>query len=182
MAKSARMCIDTNDFKEAKSRFDNAYSNWKEHWFNTCYKIAQNCQEWFKEYGFDFDEINVFPLKKRMSNNNLINSYVYLIKMFDDNGQYVYLKIGKTVNLKRRYRELRNTRYADGTNVIWTTEIKTWELPSDFLATSFEHILHHYLSTQNLENIPNDRWTPTELTEEQFKKIEEKYKTFCQLM
>lgn len=180
--KTATMCIETNDFEEAKFRFDNAYRNWKEHWFNACYEIAKKCQCYLEEYGFDFDEIAIFPLGKKVNKNNSGNAYVYLIKMFDDNGNFAFLKIGKTNDLSRRYRELRHSHYAGNINIIWTEEIKTWELPSDFLAVGFEHILHHFLLTENLTNVPNDRWIPTELTAEQFLKMDEKYEKMCQLI
>ena len=35
MAKSAQMCIDTNDLEEAIYRYNKANKNWKEHWWDT---------------------------------------------------------------------------------------------------------------------------------------------------
>jgi hypothetical protein len=43
--KSKAMCIATNDFEEAKERFENARSNWKNHWFDCCQQIFNSCKD-----------------------------------------------------------------------------------------------------------------------------------------
>lgn len=182
MAKSAQRCIDTNDFKEAKSRFDNAYSNWKEHWFNTCFAIAKNNKEIFKEYVFDPTSITITEmLFAKVNTRNSGGAFVYLIKMFDENGNYVYLKGGKTKDLSRRFYDLSKYHYKrEDIHISRIEEIMSWCLPSEHLAESFEQLLHAYFS-KFLENTPNDRWTPIEISDEDFEELNKRYEIIKEL-
>lgn len=178
MAKSAARCIETNDFNEAKARFDNAYRNWKEHWFNACYEIAKNNQEIFQKYVFDCTEITITDVvfAKLVTRKNG-GAFVYLIKMFDENNNYVYLKGGKANNLSKRYYDLKKTHYKrEDVKISRIEEIKVWCLPSSHSAETFEQALHSYFS-RTLTNIPNDRWTPIEPTKEDFEALEQRYET-----
>lgn len=176
MKKTSKQYIETNDFVGAKERFDRAYRNWKEYWFDTCYTIAKNCKEWFTKYVFDPIEKTISPLRNKINKNNHGCAYVYLIKMFDTNGNYIYLKGGKTNNLERRYYELsRNYYKIEGVQISRVEEIKTWELPTEHLAESFEQLVHAYFE-KFLENTPKDRWTPIIPSEKDFEEIEKRYK------
>lgn len=173
--KTARQYIEANDFEGAKERFDRAYCNWKEHWFEACYTIAQNCKEWLKRYVLDPIEKTITPLRNKINKNNFGCAFVYLIKMFDTNNDYIYLKCGKTNDLKRRYYELSRTHYkVENIQILKVEEVKTWQLPTEHLAESFEQLVHAYFE-KFLENIPKDRWTPIELSNKDFEEIENRY-------
>lgn len=183
MAKSATQCVNTNDFMEALARFNMANARWKEHWFNACEKITKKCKEWANKYTLNRATLTIEKMVKKaketvrkvMRKHNGA-SYVYLIKMFDDAGQYVFLKGGKADSVSKRLKDLSKTEYKrDGVQINRVEIIKTWELPSSHLAESFEQALHAYLC-QFFDNIPNDRYHPQELTEEQFAELDRRHK------
>lgn len=170
--------ITNNDFEGAKERFVSANSRWKQHWFNTCVEIAKNCKVWFDKYILDPVNLTITEIVKKAKSvikNCNETSNVYLIKMFDVNDRYVFLKGGKADNVSRRLRDLSRQEYKrDNIQISRVEIIKTWELPNSHLAESFEQALHAYLCNF-FENIPNDRYYPTELTEEQFSELDRRY-------
>lgn len=176
MAKSAARCIQTNDFTEAKTRFDSAYRNWKEHWFNACYTIAKNNKEILKKYVFDPIALTITDMiLVKINTRNNGGAFVYLIKMYDTENNYVYLKGGKTNNLKRRFYELSRYEYKrEDLKISRIEEVKSWCLPSEHLAESFEQLLHAYFANF-LENTPNDRWTPVDISDSDFEELERRY-------
>lgn len=182
MSKSAIQCIETNDFEEAKNRFDNARARWVRHWFNTCFTIAKNNEDIFKKYIFDSDEATITALVlTKINKRNVGEAYVYLIKMFDLEGNFVYLKGGKTNNLERRFYELGRQHYKrEDLHISRVEEVKSWCLPSEHLAESFEQLLHAYFA-KFLENTPNDRWTPIDISEEDFIELERRYQIIKEL-
>ena len=181
-AKSAIQCIETNDFEEAKLRYDNARIMWVRHWFDTCYTIAKNNRHIFKQYVFDTDEARITALSSaKINKRNGGEAYVYLIKMYDLEDNFVYLKGGKTNNLERRFYELGRQHYKrEDLHISRVEEVKSWCLPSEHLAESFEQLLHAYFA-KFLENTPNDRWTPTDIAEDDYAELERRYQIIKEL-
>lgn len=125
MAKSAKRCIETNDFEEAVYRYNNTYKNWKDHWWETCVTIYDNCAEWAKKYIIDpihriIKKINTWVRKETVccnicnddkdwltwnkieinwacedKSNNGIQS-CYLVEFLDENKNIIFSKVGTT--------------------------------------------------------------------------------------
>ena len=176
MSKTREEYIQFNDFEGALMRFNETNARWKKHWFNACVEIANRCKSWHKKYSF-YSNPNLLIVKadKEAKEQNKNLSYVYLIKMYDDEDDYVFLKCGKANDVNVRLRTLSKQAYKREDVQIERVEIiKTWELPSSHLAESFEQAVHDYLS-KLYENIPNDRYYPQTLTEQQFAELEKRY-------
>lgn len=184
MAKSARDYVALEDFEGAKARFDSANGRWRKHWFNACWQIAEKVKEWATKYIFDPIALTIEAITQRVKKNapkQSGESHVYLIKMFDIFGNYVFLKGGKANDLKDRLSNLSRHLYRRSNTQIANVEIiKTWTLPSNHMAESFEQVLHHYLSGL-FNNIPNDRYDPVELTPEQMNEIDRRYELMTAL-
>ena len=175
MAKSGKMCVITNDFEEAKYRYENARSNWKDHWFFVCCEIFNNCKDWAKKYIIDTINKTIVTIKeviKKTQPKTQKNSYTYLIKMFDDCGKWVYTKIGKTDNLKQRFGKLSKELYArEGVQIANIEPIKIYELPTDDLAQVLENFMRNYFRKSKVL-IPNDRFSAFEPSIEDFEMFE----------
>lgn len=182
--KTAVEYINDNDFEGAKEKFDTARGRWKKHWFDTCFQIAQTVKEWASKYIFDPLTLTITKIEmfvKKVVSQKEGEAYVYLIKMYDDNGQYTYLKAGKADNINRRMRELSNNLYRRENVQIANVDIlQTWTLPSSHMAEAFEQVVHHYLSGL-FRHIPNDRYEPVELDENHLAAINHKYELMSAL-
>lgn len=179
MSKSAKQYIADNDFEGAKERFDNANIRWYKYWFEVCQTIAFNDKEWLTKYLFDTTEMTIVSVVKSTTTTDEKESFVYLVKLFDVNNDYVFLKGGKTMNPKKRFKELSKYHYKRQDVHIGSVEIiKMWKMPSEHLAESFEQLLHSYFS-KFLQHFRNDRFIPTEITAEDFEELEKRYQTIC---
>lgn len=182
--KTAMDYIVENDFEGAKLKFDTSNSRWRKHWFDTCYRIAQKVKSWATKYIFDPVALTIEEIGKhikKIAPKKAGESHVYLIRMYDDSDKYVFLKAGKANDLKDRLRDLSKHLYRRSNTQIARVEIlRTWTLPSNHLAESFEHALHHYLSGL-FENIPNDRYDPVELTPAHMSEIDRRFELMTAL-
>lgn len=182
--KTAVDYINENDFEGALDKFDKANPRWKKHWFNTCYSIAQTVKEWATKYIFDPIALTITKIEmfvKKTVSKKAGEAYVYLIKMFDENGRYTYLKAGKANNVNHRMKELSNNLYhRENVQIANVDILQTWTLPSSHMAEAFEQVVHHYLSGL-FRHIPNDRYEPVELTEEHLAVINHKYELMSAL-
>ena len=186
MAKSSTTYINENDFEGAKARFEQSTARWKQHWFDTCMEIFENCAEWGKKYILDPVNRTITAVieKAKKTISRVIKKHdgtsnVYLIKMFDTDGDYVFLKGGKADDITKRLRDLSRQEYKrDNVQIDRVEIIKTWELPNSHLAESFEQALHAYLCNF-FDNIPNDRYYPQELTAEQFAELDRRHEIIC---
>ena len=106
-------------------------------------------------------------------------SHTYIIKMYDDNNDYVFLKVGKANDVDVRMRQLCKKGYAD-TNIENVEIIKTWELPAPELAEMLEKYIQYKLK-QKYTRIPNDRFIPIELSSEQMIELENYYNAIIAL-
>ena len=170
--RSAKDYIKENDFEGAKERFEKSERRWRKHWYNTCLEIARKVRFWLRKYVFDPIALTIRELTEA---DQVDEPCTYLIRMYDEDGEYTYLKAGKAKILEDRLQTLRGKHYKRENIKIGEVEvIKTWKLPTEHLAEAFEQVVHHYLSTI-YNNIPNDRYDPVELTEEQFAEIDRRY-------
>lgn len=167
--------IVTNDFEGAKQRFDNANKRWKKHWYETCLIIAKKVKDLFKKYIFDPVNLTITKINEKLKKIQG-KSFVYLIKMFDENNNYVFLKVGKSNNVDIRLMALSKQYYKkDKIKISRVEKIHTWELPNSHLAEAFEQVLHSFLSSHYI-NIPNDRYPAINLLEEDLIEFEKRYK------
>ena len=175
--KSAKEYIADNDFEGAKARLEKTTIRWELYWYEVCYEIATNDKRWFSLYNFYPNERRIAAAERTETTFlNEVGNFVYLIKMFDVNDEYVFLKGGKTVNLKVRMAQLSKTVYKTQDITIARIEvIKVWKLPTEQLAVSFEHMLHDYFCNKNLEYFRQDRFTPSMVTEKDFEELEKRY-------
>ena len=171
--------VSTNDFEGAKERFDNANKRWKSHWFEACEEIFNACKDWAKKY--ILDKINKvilvigdFITKKRPKEEGTSNTY--LIKMFDEAGNWVFTKIGKAnVIAKRMYGLLKHEYKRGGPVKISNIEIvKSYQLPNDDLAQVLESLMRAYFR-KTRKFIPNDRFEAFEPTAEDLQVFENNY-------
>lgn len=182
---SADWFIANEDFEGAKAKFDKANARWRGHWFNTCATIAKRCSEWATKYLIDPVCMTITAIgqyvKKRAPKNNDAESHVYLIEMYDEDGNHVYNKVGKANNLKQRLGTLSKQFYArSGIQIASIRIIKTWDLATNHLAESFEQLLHSIMC-KKYENIPNDRYTPVALSADEVAEMDRVYGVFTSI-
>lgn len=174
--KSASQYISSNDFEGAAERLESANGRWQGHWFNVCQTIMNNCKEWAKKYILDPITKTVRTIgemvKKKQPKNVSQESYTYLIKLFDEAGNWVYTKIGKANNVKQRMNQIRKEKYLGGNGSVEI--IKTYTLPNDDLAQVLESFMRGFFR-KTRELIPNDRFEPFDPSEEDFAVFEQYY-------
>ena len=171
--------VSSNDFEGAKERFDNANKRWKPHWFEACEEIFNACKDWAKKYILDKVNkvilvIGEFITKRRPKEEGTSNTY--LIKMFDEVGNWVFTKIGKANVIAKRMQGLLKHEYKRGGTVkISNIEIvKSYQLPNDDLAQVLENLMRHYFR-KTRKFIPNDRFEAFEPTAEDLQVFENNY-------
>ena len=183
--KSANDFIAEGDFEGAKEKFDKANSRWRGHWFNTCVTIAKQFGEWVTKYLIDPVNMTITAIgqyvKKRAPKVNEEESHVYLIEMYDEDGNHVYNKVGKANDLRQRLSTLSRQLYRrSGIQIARVEVIKTWTLATNHLAESFEQLLHSIMC-KKYENIPNDRYTPISLSAEEVAEMDRIYAVFTSI-
>lgn len=175
--KSATWYIENNDLEGAIERLNNSYKNWKSHWFETCEKIFKGSKEWAKKYILDPINQMVVAISecitKKVPKKNG-TSHTYLIKMFNECGEWVYTKIGKANELRNRFNSLIGHTYKDGNTISKIEVIKEYEVPDDDSAQVLESFMRRYFR-KNESFIPNDRFKPFEPTEEDLDIFEKYY-------
>lgn len=171
--------VSSNDFEGAKERFDNANKRWKSHWFEACEEIFNACKDWAKKYILDkvnkvILAIGEFITKKRPKDEEA-TSNTYLIKMFNDAGEWVFTKIGKANVVAKRMRDFINHEYKRDGVVISNVEIvKSYQVPNDDLAQVLESLMRAYFRKSH-KYIPNDRFEAFEPTTEDLQVFENNY-------
>jgi hypothetical protein len=126
MAQNWKFYIENDDFEGAFERFTNATKNWKNHWFDVCAQIMENCKEWAKKYILDpvakTIEVKIKVPRTRKTydidtqNINLLDDAkekCYLFRFFDADGNRLCSKVGTTQRtvLKRLKEELSSKTY-----------------------------------------------------------------------
>jgi hypothetical protein len=167
--------VDNNDFEGAKKRFEAANGRWRRHWLEACIEIMNKCQEWATKYLIDPIKMTITKIARSIKTAVKDSGHpcVYLIRMFDTDGTFRFLKIGKTNCLQRRLGELSKYHYSISNVTIGYVEvIKTWDLATDALAEACEKAMQHYFN-KHYQNIPNDRYAPIEPKAEHIAKFDE---------
>lgn len=132
MAKSKTKCEQTNDYKEAIYRYENARSNWKEHWWECICNIYEKCEEFAKEYVLDrvhkiitkvteiIKKTRVSKYDKMIDNNNYDittkkGELCYLFEFYDKYDNFICSKVGTTTRTikQRLIEELRSKTYKE---------------------------------------------------------------------
>ena len=180
MSKSKAVLIATNDFENAKIKFENANSRWKAHWFDCCQQIMTNCKEWAKKYILDpitMTITKIVEMIKKVKPKEEKNSHTYLIKMFDTKGNWIFTKIGKADSIEKRMKDFKNHEYKRNKVTIGATEIiKAYELPNDDLAQILESFMRNFFrKNKDVNYYPNDRFDAFEPTEEDLNTFERYY-------
>lgn len=171
--KNYKYYVEHNDFEGARERFENANKRWRSYWLEACMEIMEKCKEWATKYIIDPINGTIQKIVTKVKEHFDICPCVYLIRMYDDNDHFCFLKIGKTNNINRRMKELSSYHYkASNTTISRVDLIKMWKLPSDELAESCEKAMQHYFS-KIFDRIPNDRYAPIEPNAEHIAKFDE---------
>lgn len=130
MAHNWKWYIDNNDLEGCYRRFEQARSNWKDHWWETIESIYNSCGEWAKQYILDpiartITKITAKVKKSRASKyDTMINSqdfnikengkeFCYLFEFYDENDNFLCSKVGTTTRTvrERLIEELRSKTY-----------------------------------------------------------------------
>ena len=185
MSKSAQDYISLNDFEGALKRYEEARGRWKPHWFATCETIYNSCAEWVSKYILDPISQTITKIVKRIKEKIVSKPCTYLIKMYDTDDNFVYVKIGKADNLKRRMKQLERYTYNRENIQIGRIEVvKTWEFANDDLAASFEGFIHSKVKElyPQIRHIPNDRFDISLNVDEISPKIDHYYTIFTKMI
>ena len=168
-----------NDFEGAKERLESTSDRWRQYWFDACQEIFNACKDWAKKYILDpvaraVITIKDFVTKKRPRNDEAASN-TYLIKMFDDAGNWVFTKIGKANVIAKRMRDFINHEYKrDGVTIANVEMVKSYEVPNDDLAQVLESLMRNYFR-KIYQYIPNDRFEAFEPTSEDLQVFENNY-------
>lgn len=101
---------------------------------------------------------------------------VYIINMYDENDKWVFIKIGKSKNLLKRFQTLERQYYAkDNIQIMRVEPVYTFNIKNDDLAQVLESFIRN-LFRKTHDFIPNDRFKPFEPSEEEWKQMERYYK------
>lgn len=132
MAHNWKWYVENDDLLGCYKRYEQAKSNWKDHWWNTVETIYNNSTEWAKGYFLDtVQKILVFiqdvvkvvkpKVKKEIEK---INS-CYWIRLIGESGMILYDKIGTTTNkiVENRFDQILKKQYADGLEKIAKYEV-----------------------------------------------------------
>ena len=102
--KSMDECIETGDFEEAFSRWQNTSNAWVKKWFNVCVEIFHQSKRWAREYIIDPINQTITKIVNCVS-SSFEGNYFYLMRAFDDRG-LLFSKIGTTTRtVEQRMRE-----------------------------------------------------------------------------
>lgn len=104
---------------------------------------------------------------------------VYIINMYDENDNWIFTKVGKSKNLLKRFQTLERQYYIkDNIQITHIEPICIFKVENDDLAQALESFIR-YLFKKTREFIPNDRFKPFEISEEEWKELERYYELVC---
>ena len=173
--KNWKWYIDNDDLMGCYERFQNAPANWKNHWWSTIEEIFHSSKKWVKEYVLDPIQRTIVKLVKKIKNvTSSLGSYTYFIKIFDENGKWVYNKIGKGNDVIKRLNQQCGHTYKEGITFSSYEIIKAYKLPTDDLALVLESFMRNYFR-KSYYYVPNDRFEPFSPTEEDLDIFEKYY-------
>jgi hypothetical protein len=104
MARNWKYYIDHDDFEGALERFNNAYKNWKQHWFDVCQEIYSASAKWAKKYILDPIALTISKVGQIITKKQKgMQSCAYVVKVFDYVENKSWLKVGKADDIYKRY-------------------------------------------------------------------------------
>lgn len=173
--KSCTYYIINNDFIGAKERFDNTRANWRKHWFETCYTIAQNNPQYLEKFLFNEEELTIIKVKKVVKYCDVAPSHTYLIDLLDKKEETVFTKVGKADKVGRRLNQILDKGYKEA-EIDDIKILKVFEMPSDDLAEALESSIKNYIKKhKNVGYYPKDRFTPFVPSAEDYEAFEKIY-------
>ena len=180
MAKSGAQCVETNDFEEAKRRYENAYARWKDHWFEICCTIYEKSKEWAKKYIIDYVN-KVINTVKNLFIRRDDPCFTYIVKIFDTEGVWRYTKVGKAKELHKRLKQIKNKGWVN-CKVGNIDIIKMYITPSEHYAEMLENHIKEYLTMVYKDRyVPNDRFDAFEPTEADFQAFEIRHQEILEI-
>lgn len=129
MNKNWKWYIDNDDLFGCYERFEQARTQWKNHWWNTIEKIYKNSSYWAKYYILDNVKrvikkiIQIIPKEEKIG-------LCYWIRLIGESGVVIYNKIGTTTReLSIRMNEILKNQYKDDfENIVKYEILGTWEV------------------------------------------------------
>lgn len=173
--KSCTDYIRNNDFIGAKERFDKSYTNWRKHWFDTCYEIATRNPQYFEKYLFNEEELTIIKVKVVVKYTDTAPSHTYLIDLLNEKEEKVFTKVGKADIVDKRLNQILRKGYREA-EVEDVNILKVFDLPSDDLAEALESLIKYYIKkNKNVGYYPQDRFTPFIPSVEDYEEFERLY-------
>ena len=155
--------VDNDDLDGCIKRLEQAYKNWKSHWFETCLLIYQNnIEKWSLIFQYDENEMTFIKVIHNYHCENKIST-AYVVTVYDERLKNYILKIGKANDIYRRF---------SGDKYYYLVEIHAqYEFDSEDKALSMENLLRSHLKSIfpnrhkqrdrfliNFEDIPYESW------------------------
>lgn len=182
--------IESNNLEGAYSRYVTAYRNWKDHWWAVVEEIWNNCKEWAEQFVLDMKERTLTKVIKRAISKVIpsvavtVNpeqqdfpkgaELVYLIRLFDRDGELVWSKVGTTTrSIKARMSE--HLRYYRKYGVAELEVTRVWncgDIPAEGLESHFRAI---YMKKYPQAFRKNDRFAGVEFDLAEADKIVAEY-------
>ncbi len=133
MAKNWKWYVENDDLLGCYKRYEQARSNWKEHWWATVETIYNNSVEWAQ--GYILDKVNkvlvfVKDIAKKVKETFSKKPHLcYWVRLIGESGMVLYNKIGTTEkDVVGRMEQILKKQYQDGLEKIKSYEIlKVWD-------------------------------------------------------
>lgn len=134
-----RYYVDKDDLIGCIKRLEQAYKNWKSHWFETCVLIYNNnIEKW--SLMFQYDEEEMIFIKTIHSHCENKVSVAYVVTAYDNRLNRYVLKVGKANNVYKRF--CGDAHYD-------LAEVHAqYEFDSEDKALSMENLLRSHLKTK----------------------------------
>lgn len=168
--KNWKWYVEHDDFTGALERFNKAYSNWKEHWFNTCKQIYDNSKKWAKKYILDPINLTIRKIGEVIIEHTGFISNAYVVKVFDSRLNRTMFKVGKANDIRERFRGDKH----------YTLEgiLKAYQFDSEDKALTMENVMRsffcHYFPDRFTEKDRFDWEILPSISEEMWEKLEAK--------
>ena len=184
-SKAQQIYIDKKDIEGAYDRFQRAYKNWKEHWWNVITTLYEKFERIRKNYKIDFVNRVVEKIIKRGRKKAFYLDEVltfecdahgvgaYVVRHYDDRGRILWTKVGKAEDAQKRLAQHFQGEYKE--NPVSGVCLKWFPAKNENHALSIENILRDHFQKKGYNLIGNDRFTDLyETTEQDWEEINAK--------
>lgn len=133
MAHNWKWYVEHDDLLGCYKRYEQARSNWKEHWWATVETIYNNSVEWAQGYFLDkVNKVLVFvkEISRKVKETFCKKPHLcYWVRLIGESGTVLYNKIGTTEEgVQARMKKILKNQYQDGLEKITDYEImKVWD-------------------------------------------------------